>query len=64
MLPQRRAGTTLLEVVAAFLNPLDLLIASGGFHSARHEEPYVPGSECVGLVLASDRFTTGARVYA
>ena len=64
MPPQRRAGTTRLEVVAAPLNPLDLLIASGGFHSVRHEQPYVSGSECVGVVLSSDRFTTGARVYA
>ncbi|QNG37875.1 zinc-binding alcohol dehydrogenase family protein [Geodermatophilaceae bacterium NBWT11] len=64
MLPPRRAGTTLLEVLAAPLNPLDLLIASGGFHSARHEQPYVPGSECVGVVVESDRHAPGTRVYA
>ena len=64
MLPQRRAGTTLLEFVAAPLNPLNLLIASGGFDSDRHEQPYVPGSECVGVVLASDRFATGPLIYA
>ncbi len=63
-LPQRRSGQTLLEVVAAPLNPLDLLIASGGFHSARHEEPYVPGSECVGVVSRSDRYEPGTWVYA
>jgi NADPH:quinone reductase len=57
-------GTTLLEVSAAPLNPLDLLIASGNFHSARHETAYVPGSECVGTVLESDAFAVGTVVYA
>ena len=63
-LPARTAGMTLLGVVAAPLNPLDLLIASGNFHSTRHELPYVPGSECVGIVLASDRHSAGTWVYA
>ncbi|WP_172582407.1 quinone oxidoreductase family protein [Subtercola boreus] len=63
-LPQREPGLTLLAVLAAPLNPLDLLIASGGFHSARHEEPYVPGSECVGTVLESDSHPVGTTVYA
>lgn len=63
-LPRRAPGFTLLEVLAAPVNPLDLLIASGNFHSARHDEPYVPGSECVGTVLESDSFATGTRLYA
>ncbi|MFJ9173663.1 zinc-binding alcohol dehydrogenase family protein [Streptomyces sp. NPDC102360] len=63
-LPPRTPGSTLVAVVAAPLNPLDLVIASGTFHSARHEAPYVPGSECVGVVLASDRHQPGAWVYA
>ena len=63
-LPRRSTGTTLLSVLAAPLNPLDLLIASGTFHSARHESPYVPGSECVGVVVESDRFEVGSTVYA
>jgi NADPH:quinone reductase-like Zn-dependent oxidoreductase len=46
------------------LNPLDLVIASGTFHSARHEAPYVPGSECVGTVLESDHYPPGSLVYA
>jgi NADPH:quinone reductase len=57
-------GSTLIEVSAAPLNPLDLLIASGTFHSARHESPYVPGSECVGTVIQSDVFAAGTLVYA
>jgi len=64
MRPSRMAGTTLLAVVAAPVNPLDLLIASGTFHSARHEAPYVPGSECVGIVLESDEHVPGSWVYA
>lgn len=63
-LPARPTGSTLLQVVAAPLNPLDLLIASGGFHSARYDAPYVPGSECVGTVLASEHYEPGTRVYA
>lgn len=64
VLPPRTPGTTLITVVAAPVNPLDLLIASGGFHSARHESPYVPGSECVGVVVDSDRYAAGSWVYA
>lgn len=63
-LPPRTSGTTLLAVTAAPLNPLDLVIASGTFHSVRHEAPYVPGSECVGTVLASDTYVPGTLVYA
>lgn len=63
-LPERTPGTTILKVLAAPLNPLDLLIASGNFHSARHESPYVPGSECVGVVIESQSFAPGTRVYA
>ena len=64
VLPPRSPGTTLVAVVAAPLNPLDLVIASGTFHSVRHELPYVPGSECVGVVLDSDRYPPGRWVYA
>jgi NADPH:quinone reductase-like Zn-dependent oxidoreductase len=64
VLPPRMPGTTLVAVTAAPLNPLDLVIASGAFHSVRHESPYVPGSECVGAVLDSDRFRPGSLVYA
>lgn len=63
-LPARTSRTTLVRVIAAPLNPLDLVIATGTFHSARHEAPYVPGSECVGTVLESDRYATGSLLYA
>ncbi len=64
VLPPRTPATTLVAVTAAPLNPLDLVIASGTFHSARHESPYTPGSECVGAVLESDRYLPGCLVYA
>ncbi|MFJ8748756.1 zinc-binding alcohol dehydrogenase family protein [Streptomyces sp. NPDC102441] len=63
-LPARTPGNTLVDVVAAPLNPLDLVIASGTFHSARHDAPYVPGTECVGVVVESDRHPVGSWVYA
>jgi NADPH:quinone reductase-like Zn-dependent oxidoreductase len=63
-LPALTPGHSVLRVLAAPLNPLDLLIASGTFHSARHEQPYVPGSECVGVVVRSQRHPLGTRVYA
>jgi NADPH2:quinone reductase len=62
-LAARVAGSTLVEVLAAPINPLDLLVASGTFHSVRHEAAYVPGSEFVGVVLESDILEPGARVY-
>jgi NADPH:quinone reductase-like Zn-dependent oxidoreductase len=64
VLPPRTAGTTVVAVTAAPLNPLDLIIASGTFHSARYEDPYVPGSECVGMVLESGRYPPCSLVYA
>lgn len=63
-LPALTPGHSVLRVLAAPLNPLDLLIASGAFHSARHERPYVPGSECVGVVVRSERHALGSQVYA
>lgn len=61
--PARGAGTTSLRVLAAPLNPLDLLIASGTFHSAHYDDPYVPGSEFVGVVEESDAHATGSLMY-
>lgn len=64
VVPRQTHGTTLVAVVAAPLNPLDLVIASGTFHSVRHDAPYVPGSECVGVVIASATYVPGSWVYA
>jgi NADPH2:quinone reductase len=61
--PTRGAGMTSLRVLAAPLNPLDLLIASGTFHSAHYDDPYVPGSEFVGVVEESDTHAAGSLMY-
>ncbi len=46
--PSREQGATVVEVLAAALNPVDLRIASGSFHGLVPEPPYVPGCEGVG----------------
>jgi NADPH2:quinone reductase len=63
-LPGAPPGRSVVRVLAAPVNPLDLHIASGKFHSLRHSKPYVPGSECVGVILQSARYEPGSRVYA
>lgn len=61
--PQPGQGATLVEVLAAGLNPVDLRIASGRFYAGSPPVPYVPGSEGVGRVLEGGRLEPGTRVY-
>src|SRR5438445_7411545 len=61
--PQPGEGQTLVEVLAAGLNPVDLRIASGRFYAGSPPVPYVPGSEGVGRVLEGGRLEPGVRVY-
>jgi NADPH:quinone reductase-like Zn-dependent oxidoreductase len=51
-----------VEVRVAALNPVDLKIASGTFYGARPAPPYVPGSEGMGVVRASQSWSPGTRV--
>jgi NADPH2:quinone reductase len=62
--PQVADGKAVVELRAAALNPADLAIASGSFPAGSPPLPYVPGIEGVGLVLQSDRFSPGTRVWA
>jgi NADPH:quinone reductase-like Zn-dependent oxidoreductase len=62
-LPHRGAAMTLVQVLAAPLNPLDLVMASGNFPAGRHDRPYVPGVECTGAVIESGRYPAGATVF-
>lgn len=62
-LAERQAGTTVVRVLAAALNPLEIGIAAGLVPGLRHQQPYVPGIECVGSVVESDRFAVGDLVY-
>src|SRR5256714_7775242 len=61
-LPEPKAdGATLVEVIAAPLNPVDLSIASGKFYAGSPPTPYVPGGEGVGRPLQNGK--AGPRVY-
>jgi NADPH2:quinone reductase len=52
---------TVVEVIAAALNPADLSIASGKFYTGPPPLPYVPGGEGVGRLLQNG--TAGPRVF-
>lgn len=52
---------TVVEVIAAALNPADLAIASGKFYTGPPPLPYVPGGEGVGRLLQNG--TAGPRVF-
>lgn len=61
--PAAPPGTTLVRVLAAALNPLDLAIAGGRFYLPVPDPPYVPGAEVVGEVVRSGAHPQGARVW-
>ena len=54
-------GASLVEVIAAPLNPVDLSIASGKFYAGSPPTPYVAGGEGIGRPL--QRGKPGPRVY-
>ncbi|MBC3839655.1 zinc-binding alcohol dehydrogenase family protein [Streptacidiphilus sp. 4-A2] len=60
--PRRGPGTTLVQVRAAALNPIDLLISGGDHPLGRPQPAHVPGVEGVGQVLESDTLAPGTRV--
>lgn len=60
--PHRPSGSTLVRITAATLNPIDLLISSGGHPLGRPPVPHIPGVEGVGTVVESDTHTPGSRV--
>src|SRR4030088_3289635 len=60
--PEPKAdGATLVDVLAAPLNPVDLSIASGKFYAGSPPTPYVPGGEDIGRLLQNGK--AGPRVY-
>jgi NADPH:quinone reductase-like Zn-dependent oxidoreductase len=60
--PRRPPGSALVRIAAVSLNPIDLLISSGGHPLGRPPVPHVPGVEGVGTVVESDTHTPGTRV--
>jgi NADPH2:quinone reductase len=62
--PQRGDGQTLIEVLAAPINPIDISTASGRYPGGSPDTPFVAGREAVGRVIESDSFAEGAHVYA
>jgi NADPH2:quinone reductase len=60
--PLASPGRSLVRMAATSVSHLDRSIAAGGFQ--RHPPlPYVPGVEAAGVVLQSERFAVGARVW-
>jgi NADPH2:quinone reductase len=61
--PKRGGGQTLIEVVAAPINPIDISTAAGRYPGGSPETPFVAGREAVGRVIESDSVAEGSRVY-
>ena len=60
--PQAGPGRTLVRMHAATVGHIDRTVWSGAF--LRHPPlPYVPGVEAAGVVVASERFAPGSRVW-
>jgi NADPH:quinone reductase len=60
--PQAGPGNSLVRMHAATVGHIDRTVWSGAF--LRHPPlPYVPGVEAAGVVVASDRFAPGSRVW-
>ncbi len=64
--PEQRtvSGQAVIELRAAGLNPADLAVASGSFPFGSPPLPYIPGIEGVGVIVESERFQSGTRVWA
>lgn len=60
--PQPRAGHTLVRTVAATVAHVDRTVMGGGFLSPP-SLPYTPGVEAAGVVVQSERFAPGSRVW-
>ncbi len=61
--PSAASGSTLVQVTAAPLVPLDLYCASGTSYFGVPATPYVPGCQGVGVVVASDTHPVGSRIW-
>jgi NADPH:quinone reductase-like Zn-dependent oxidoreductase len=62
-IPARGQGQALVKVLAAPINPLDRLCASGTSYFGPPKLPYVPGTQGVGIVIESDALAPGERIW-
>jgi NADPH2:quinone reductase len=60
--PEPGPGKALIEVTAAALNPIDLLISAGQHPAGAPDVPHVPGIEGVGRVVRGSSLVPGTRV--
>lgn len=58
------AGESLIDVLVAPLNPIDVAVAAGRFYGGHPDPPYVPGCEAIGRVVESESWERGALVWA
>jgi NADPH:quinone reductase-like Zn-dependent oxidoreductase len=61
--PVAAAGMALVATTAAPITPLDVLCASGTSYFGAPALPYVPGVQGVGVVVSSDAYARGTRVW-
>lgn len=54
--PEAGGGETVVQVVAAALNPLDIAVGAGRHYAGHPPLPYVPGAEGVGRTESGDLF--------
>lgn len=62
--PTRPSGWSVLRMLAAGVNPVDLAIGSGRFYGDMPDPPFTVGAEVIGEVVESDTLAVGTRVWA
>lgn len=61
--PQPAPGRSLVRLLAAAVNPVDLAIGSGRFYMPLPDPPFTAGVEAVGEVLQSETLPVGSHVW-
>lgn len=61
--PRRQPGFSVLRMLAAGVNPVDLAIGSGRFYGDMPDPPFIVGAEVVGEVVESDTVPLGTRAW-
>ena len=61
--PHEAPGRSLVRLVAAAVNPVDLAIGSGRFYMPLPEPPFTAGVEAVGHVVQSHSLAPGSLVW-